>query len=201
MTPVEILMQEHRVIEVVLECLEKIAQNAEENGRLDREPAEQALDLIRNFADRCHHGKEEHRLFPAMVKRGIPDEGGPIGVMLIEHDMGRNHVRQMAECLDKAVSGDQAAVETFTAGAFNFIELLSAHIQKEDRILFPMADRVFSDDDQAKLIAEFNHVESAHMGEGTHEKYLKLVGELAAKYNISSSAIDHASKGGCCHHH
>lgn len=201
MKPVEILMQEHRVIEVVLDCLEKMAVQAEENGRLEREPAEQAVDLIKNFADRCHHGKEEDRLFPAMVARGMPQEGGPIGVMLTEHDLGRSFVRQMAQSLEAAAAGDAPALLVFVDNARNYIQLLRAHIQKEDRILFPMADRILSEDDQKTLLGEFARVESDHMGSGTHERYLKIAQSLAAKYGVSSSAVEHAGSGGCCHHH
>ncbi len=57
MRPTEILMQEHRVIEQVLNCLEIIAQRAEADSKLDTDSANQAIDFLRNFADRCHHGK------------------------------------------------------------------------------------------------------------------------------------------------
>lgn len=201
MKPVEILMQEHRVIEVALSCLEAMVEKTEIEKRLEREPAEQIIDLIRNFADRCHHGKEEDRLFPAMVAKGMPSEGGPIGVMLMEHDMGREFVRQMANNIDAAANGDAASLQEFTQAAHGYINLLRAHIQKEDRILFPMADRFLDDDDQKKLLAEFEHVESDHMGAGTHERYLKLAETLAAKYGVTATALAQAATGGCCHHH
>jgi hemerythrin-like domain-containing protein len=201
MKPIEILMQEHRVIEIALGCLEAMVEKAGEEKRLEREPAEQIIDLIRNFADRCHHGKEEDRLFPAMVAKGVPSEGGPIGVMLMEHDMGREFVAQMANNIDKAANGDATSLQEFSEAAYGYINLLRSHIQKEDRILFPMADRIFDEDDQKKLLAEFAHVESDHMGSGTHERYLKLAETLAAKYGVTATAIAQAATGGCCHHH
>ena len=201
MKPVEILMQEHRVIEVALNCLEAMVQEADAKKRLEREPAEQIIDLIRNFADRCHHGKEEDRLFPAMVAKGIPSEGGPIGVMLMEHDMGRQFVAQMAANIEAAANGDATALQAFSGAAYGYINLLREHIQKEDRILFPMADRFLNDEDQKKLLAEFARVESDHMGAGTHERYLKIAETLAAKYGVSATAIAQVATGGCCHHH
>ena len=93
MKPTEILSGEHRVIEQVLTCLERIAEQCAAEGRLDRTSAEQALEFFRNFADRCHHGKEEVHLFPALEAKGFPRDGGPTGVMLHEHDQGRAHVR------------------------------------------------------------------------------------------------------------
>ncbi len=200
MRPVEILMQEHRVIEVALSCLEAMVQKAEADNRLEQEPAEQIVDLIRNFADRCHHGKEEDRLFPALVAKGMPKEGGPIAVMLAEHDMGREFVGRMAQSIESAAQGDQQGLQEFSSAAYGYINLLRAHIQKEDRILFPMADRFLNNEDQKALLAEFARVESDHMGAGTHERYLKIAETLAAKYGVKATAIEHAATGGCCHH-
>ena len=78
MKPTQILENEHRVIEQVLDCLDKIADRCETDGRLDAESAREAVDFFRNFADRCHHGKEEAELFPLMHARGFPQEGGPV---------------------------------------------------------------------------------------------------------------------------
>ncbi|MGQ9493468.1 MAG: hemerythrin domain-containing protein [Anaerolineae bacterium] len=95
MRATEQLMEEHRAIETVLNILENVCQRLETGKAVDAEHLEHILEFIRIFADRCHHGKEEDLLFPAMEKAGIPREGGPIGVMLIEHVQGRNYVRGM----------------------------------------------------------------------------------------------------------
>lgn len=97
MKPTELLMQEHRVIEQVLDCLEIMAQRANAGDKLDVESAKQAIDFFGNFADKCHHGKEEDCLFPLLEEKGFSREQGPTGVMLHEHEEGRRHVRGMAE--------------------------------------------------------------------------------------------------------
>ena len=71
----EALKHDHRIIEKVLTVLEKVSQNPRE-ASLDK--WEKAIDFIRNFADKCHHLKEEKILFPAMEEHGIAREGGPI---------------------------------------------------------------------------------------------------------------------------
>jgi hemerythrin-like domain-containing protein len=198
MKPVEILSQEHRVIEVMLACLTKMTDQAEAAGRLEKKPATDAIDFIRNFADRCHHGKEEDRLFPAMEAKGMPREGGPIGVMLMEHDMGREFVRQMADNLEAASNGDAGALHKFAAGARGYVQLLRSHIMKEDQILFPMADRLMDQNDQEKLLKQFDIVETEHMGHGTHERYLKMAESLAELYGVSSQAIKNLTEHGSC---
>ena len=198
MKPTDILMQEHRVIEQVLNCLEKMAEQSEEEGRLHREHAEQAVAFFRAFADQCHHGKEEDRLFPLAHERGISREGGPIGQMLLEHTQGRAAVKKMDEAIPGAAEGDPAALEAFRKGAREYIDLLRAHIRKEDECLFPMADQVLSPRDQEDLMASFEEAESTLHEPGTHEKFLEIANHLADYYGVPKVAD--ASAGTCCHH-
>jgi hemerythrin-like domain-containing protein len=199
MKPTEILSGEHRVIEQVLDCLEQIAQSCQSEGRLDKASAEQALDFFRNFADRCHHGKEETHLFPAMEAKGFPRDGGPTGVMLSEHDQGRAYIRAMAAAADRASTGDPAAISAFVAAAQGYIALLRQHIEKEDHCLFSMADRAFTAADQQQLLEAFERVEHEHIGEGVHERYLLVADELAKRYGVVPAKHTPASCGGCQH--
>lgn len=194
----KILKDEHRVIEVVLDCLEKITQEANKSGKLNKEVALQAIDVIRTFADKCHHGKEENHLFARLVEKGIPKEGGPVGQMLIEHEQGRAFVKGMSDNITESATGNTEALQKFTQNTHGYVQLLRAHIQKEDGILFPMADKVLSDEDQKQLMKEFEVVESDHMGTGTHEKYIGLVVSLAKKYGVEASHISSHSCG-CGH--
>jgi hemerythrin-like domain-containing protein len=198
MKPTEILTNEHRVIEIVLDCLERITENAIETSKLDRQSAEQAVDFIRTFADRCHHGKEETHLFSAMVDRGLARGGGPIGQMLNEHEQGRAYVRGMAESISSASDGDADGLEAFSSNALGYVGLLRAHIQKEDRVLFPLADRMLNDDDNGALSKAFEQVESEHMGRGTHEKYIGLAKSLADKWGVSVEGT--VTDSHCCGH-
>ncbi|MDX9856662.1 MAG: hemerythrin domain-containing protein [candidate division Zixibacteria bacterium] len=202
MQPTTILSDEHRVIEVVLECLDRIAQQAADSGRLDQESAEQAVDFFRTFADGCHHGKEEKHLFPAMVAKGVPQNGGPVGVMLAEHDQGRRYISAMSGSIAEASKGEPDAIDAFTAAARAYSAMLRSHIMKEDQILFPLAARILTEDDERSLMNAYDHVEHHHMGAGTHERYLELAVSLASKYDVSSEALDKAkSHGSCgCHH-
>jgi hemerythrin-like domain-containing protein len=198
MKPTQILSDEHRVIETVLDVLERIVQQAQTAGKLERQSALDVLDFIRQYADACHHGKEEAHLFPAMVRKGIPERNGPIGAMLYEHDQGRALVRVMAESLEAAAAGDGAAVDTFIEGAEGYIMLLRGHIRKEDGVLFPMAGRIMDAADEQALMEAFTIVETEHMGHGTHERYLALAKRLADEFGVSTEGWNPAP--GCCGH-
>ena len=111
MKATEILKSEHRMIEQVLNCLEKMAETACVSRVFDRDSAREALEFFRHFADRCHHGKEEDILFQRMIERGFPRQAGPLAVMLHEHELGRSHVRALAGI----AANDRAAAVTVVA--------------------------------------------------------------------------------------
>jgi hemerythrin-like domain-containing protein len=184
MQATEILKTEHRVIEQVLNCLEHMAERCVARGTLDIAAAEQALDFFQNFADRCHHGKEEGQLFPLLEARGIPREHGPIGRMLHEHVVGRQHVQAMRAALRDAAARVPDSLRCFVVNARAYVYVLREHIRKEDDRLFPLTDRVLSGQDQQALCEAFAHVESADMGTGTHEKYLRIADELADRFDV-----------------
>lgn len=194
MLPTQILSHEHRVIEVVLTCLDKMTDQALAEKKLDADSARQAVDFIRTFADRCHHAKEENQLFETLAKKGMPREGGPVGQMINEHEQGREFVRGMDENIVAASSGDNDALARFAENARGYTALLRSHIMKEDRVLYPMANRILTDDDQSQLLTDFETVESEHMGAGTHEKYLAIAETLADKFGVEKDAI----KAGAC---
>ena len=201
MLPTEILMQEHRVIEQVLDCLEAMAKQAESGDQLDQESASQALDFFANFADRCHHGKEEDCLFPMLEEKGFSREQGPTGVMMQEHDTGRQHVQGMAKAIESINSGETSAVVSFVSHAKSFIALLRDHIQKEDHCLFQMANQALTQQEQTQLMDSFNHVEHHDMGPGTHEKYLEIAAQLAKKFGVTCRVSDTSPGAHCCGHH
>ncbi len=194
----KILQEEHRVIEVVLTCLGNISKEAESTGKLNEESALLAIDVIRTFADKCHHGKEENILFATLIEKGMPKEGGPVGQMLFEHDQGRAFVKGMSDNVSGAAKGDSEALQEFIRNAHGYIHLLRDHIQKEDGILYPMAENFLSEEDQKRLMKAFENVESDQMGKGTHEKYIGIVLSLAEKYGVDASHISTHSSG--CNH-
>lgn len=201
MTPIEILMQEHRTIERVIDRLAAVADAALDEGRLERQPALDALEFIRDFADGCHHAKEEGHLFALMAERGFSQEQGPLAVMLFEHEQGRACVRAMTGAVEAAAAGDRAAVEAFAQAAQAYAELLRGHIQKEDGILYPMAERALTPADQQALAARFAAQEAKDRATGAPQRCLALAEELASG-PVLTTVAGGAGSGChvCCHH-
>lgn len=183
MNPTEILKEEHKEIRRMLKILGKMSEKLRSGEKIERNVLEKILEFIKIFADKCHHGKEEDLLFPAMEEAGIPREGGPIGVMLYEHNVGRNAVKGMTEGIEEFYQGNENARKKITENAEIYIELLDSHIYKEDNILYPMADMHLSEEQQKELLEKFEEVEKNIVGEGKHHEFLELLENLEKYFN------------------
>lgn len=180
-TLVEILSHEHRIIEKVLRAIEGICGKLERDEAVAPDALLQVIAFIRDFADGCHHRKEEQMLFPALEEHGVPREGGPIGVMLYEHEVGRNLVAQISRAVEAYAAGDRAAGQRFVAPARRYIELLTQHIFKEDNVLFPMTEHVLDPSTQTSLAQAFERMEE-DKGLQTHAHYEQVAAQLEAAW-------------------
>lgn len=183
MKPTQELIAEHNAVLVALQILEKVdvsigtwEQAADHLGQL--------LDFFKGFVDRCHHGKEEDVLFPELERRGVQREGGPIGVLLHEHEIGRGHVHAMSEALERLRRGEAGAVAAIREHGEGYRSMLRAHIQKENSVLFPMADSLVPEDVAAMLVERFEEIERDRVGEGKHEAYHAMLHNLRDQYGI-----------------
>jgi hemerythrin-like domain-containing protein len=182
MKPTEELIHEHEAIQTMLRILESASSRLVAGEQVSADDLANMVEFLRVFADRCHHAKEETVLFPAMEAVGIPRERGPIGVMLSEHDAGRKHIQGMAAALESYRSGAVGAAREFATQARLYTHLLLQHIQKENQILFPMADAHIAEREQERIAQEFARLEAEQIGEGTHERFHALLGELKQAY-------------------
>lgn len=153
------LVREHEIIERVLDSLEHEARAVAGGAPVNHAFFTQSIAFVRQFADGVHHQKEERVLFPALCDAGMPQDGGPVGVMLHEHDEGRGHIRAMESALGAAAEGDAVARRLLVQEAIGYVELLRAHIQKENMILFPMAERILNTQQQELVRSGFESAE------------------------------------------
>jgi len=184
MRAIDILMEEHEIILSVLDALEKGAGKLQASEPVPAQFFLDAADFIRNFADRCHHMKEEGVLFKTMVERGFPGEHGPIAVMLAEHEQGRDYTHDMNEAAQKLAKGNADSRDAVVRAALGYVTLLRAHIQKENQILFPMAANFIPESEHDAVAAAFEEVERTETGAGIHEKYEALAQSLRKQMGL-----------------
>lgn len=179
MKATDVLKHEHKIILLVLEGAEREAQAIKDTGQVNIGKIDKILDFCRVFIDECHHGKEEEYLFPKMTERGLESGRGPIAVMMQEHAAGRQRVKSITETLAQARKGDPGGLAALSVNLSAYADHLQAHIDKENNVLFPMADRLFTAADQQTLTQAFDKHEAEEMGAGVHEKYHQMAHELA----------------------
>ena len=167
MKSVERLVAEHELIERGLTLLEKAVARLEAGQPLPEGFPQWAPRFFQQFADQCHHAKEEDVFFPLLKQRGIPEQGGPIGVMLHEHVLGRDCVGRMRE----ASQAQPFDARTFADAARQYVPLLRQHILKENNVLFRMAERVMSEADDADVTGRFSQVEQQRGLTGLHATF------------------------------
>ncbi len=182
MKPTDVLKEEHRGIEQMLDILESILNRMEQGEYANAGHLEKIVDFFQVFADTCHHGKEEELLFPSLEAAGLPSEGGPVSVMLAEHNQGRSFILGMKEGIERYKQANSRDGALFTENAWNYIMLLRQHIDKENNILFRMADMHIPEDRQQELLVEFEEIETERIGAGKHEEYHELLHEYTKRY-------------------
>lgn len=178
MDPITTLMDEHVAILSMCDAAAREAARLRAGGAFDAARIDGMLDFIRSFADHCHHLKEEDLLFARMAERGFPVDSGPIGVMRHEHEVGRGHVRAIAEAAPRAAAGQASEVKAVADNLAGWADLLRAHIYKEDNVLYPMARRALTAADLDDLESGFARVEGEAIGEGVAERYRAFVRDL-----------------------
>jgi hemerythrin-like domain-containing protein len=178
--PVEELMEEHRAIEEMLIQLEERLAGSEA-GPFPAEFIGQALDFFQNFADGVHHYKEEEALFPLLAAKGVAVEGGPIGVMLQEHAVGRTCLAGIRGHLPEAAAGSTEARQKIREHAKAYTDMLRQHIWKEDHVLFEIARRTLSEGDTARLLDKMHHPPSAKASPEVRSRYLESLALTPAR--------------------
>lgn len=158
------LRKEHESILYVLNIMDRMFSSNTKTDESLLGYYDEVVYFLKIFADKCHHGKEENYLFPQLVQHGAAQEGGPVGVMLQEHAQGRTFIAMMSAALE------YKNLEEFNSAASQYQELLRKHIEKENSVLFVMADRVLDEAAQDELFEKFEQHEENVVGHGIHEK-------------------------------
>ncbi len=182
MSATEDLRAEHEGIRLMLRVLNKISEVLESGQAADPVHLNKITEFLTVFVDRCHHGKEEDFLFPELERQNISKRDGLLGVLLTEHEEGRGFVKGMVEAVENIGRGGAFGPFLFKDNSRKYGELLSRHIDKENDILFPLADKELSKEMQESLKKSFDHLEEERIGIGKHEEFHSLLSELKKNY-------------------
>jgi len=179
--PNEVLREEHEAIELLLSAVEGMAGHVHRGGAYPRKDVESALTIVTEFADKCHHAKEERTLFPALSKAS-PQVGAELARRLTsDHITFRKLVGTMKEQTAKGET-DEKVRALLVKNLDTFARLLREHIRIENAQLLPEVERSIPEAERARLAAEFERIEAEEIGAGVHEKYHHMIHKLADAY-------------------
>ena len=182
----EVLMEDHAMIERVFDAV--MGSLKAPSGSTARVVGKARAFLL-EYADGCHNHKEEQHLFPVIEARGIPRQGGPLAVMLQEHEQSRQLLARLGPMMEAVAGGDRSRVDELARLFAEYAALMKNHYWKENDILYPMARRVMSQEDADNVLAGIEQVEAA-LGPDTRARYSQLAREIEA-----SGGVDDLSKG------
>lgn len=175
----QVMVDEHKLILRMIALVEKNTELLDQGKFRDWQFYLDAVDFIRNYADRFHHAKEEDVLFVELIENGMPEKQSPIEAMHLEHDQGRAHVRAIEDAAQKALAGEPGQAKLISEHAKGYAELLRGHIEKEDDILYPLAERVLPEEVRKRMLEAYQHAEAKTPG--LEEKYRRMVENYEAR--------------------
>lgn len=182
MGPVAELKEEHKAINLMLLILVEIARKLEVEPTIRTEHLDQILEFIRVFVDKCHHGKEETLLFYAMEEAGISKEEVSMNLLLKEHQKGRQYFQKLTQAVTQHKTGNREVSSVITDNIRNYVVLLTKHIETEESVLYPSAEKRIPEKRQEVLLKEFEALEREKMGPEQHKKFHKLLHHLENVY-------------------
>jgi hemerythrin-like domain-containing protein len=172
------LILEHETILVSLRVLDVISNRLESGKDIPVEDIAAPVKFLKIFVDRFHHCKEECILYPALQESGIHNQNGPIGMMLYEHDKGREFLSQMEE----SIAVNPINKDDFIKSARNYTAMLRNNIKNENSVLLPIADIKIPPSKQEKIIQSFEELEKDVLGKETREKLNEALNDFKMKY-------------------
>jgi hemerythrin-like domain-containing protein len=169
------LMVEHRVIERMIALMRKEVERIQAEGDMNRAFIETAVDFIRVYADRTHHGKEEDILFRELAAKDMnPRHKGMMRKLIAEHGQARDMTRSLVAARDAFVAGDKEALGRVVSSMLSLAEFYPKHIAKEDLDFFPAAMDYLTASEQDSMLELFQDFDRVMI----HAKYKSVVEEL-----------------------
>jgi hemerythrin-like domain-containing protein len=164
------LVDEHVLIKRWIALIPKVVDNLDVESEDGRQMIIDGIDMIRSYADKYHHAKEEDILF-----KYFDESFDILKVMHADHTQARSHVKAMLDALERK---DKTSLAEHLMA---YRDLLTEHIRKEDEILYPWMDNNLSTRQVGELFSKFDAADD-QMG-FSPLKYQKFIENLEKKFN------------------
>ncbi|KZL93486.1 hemerythrin domain-containing protein [Clostridium magnum] len=182
MDAVELMKEEHEYIKRGLNVIRKMSISILESGEIDYEDFKSIIEFIRNYADKHHHNKEESILFKKMEEQIGGMVKAPLSGMFIEHDLGRLFISNLELALQRVKKGDRDSRVDVIANAIGYTDLLTRHIDKEDKAIYSFAKRALSVESLEDVNNACRAVEESAAETNIQDTYMKILKRLEEKW-------------------
>jgi hemerythrin-like domain-containing protein len=183
MKPKDALREEHGETMKMLLVLQRFSKKLVQLEGEEAKDCQALIEFFEIYVDRCHHGKEEQLLFPALSRARSAEIDALISSLMDDHRQARVDMEQMksdAGIFHPRTGADRKA---FSEGADRYVELVRKHIRKENSALLPLIEESLSETDRLQMAEQFNEFEKATLGSSRLENFLAGVRELTQKYS------------------
>ena len=178
--PIGPLMIEHRLIEKMIGLMNEEITQMKKYNKVNPLFIDIAVDFIRMYADKTHHGKEEDILFRDLKKKDLsPNHSKIMEDLVEEHVWARNMVSKLVDAKNQYEKGNVEVVEKIIAVMSELTKFYPKHIEKEDKHFFIPVMKYFTQEEQDEMLEEFWEFDKTLI----HEKYKKVVESLQSKLN------------------
>ena len=178
MMPIGPLMKEHRLIEKMIQLIEKEIEKMKKYSKANPVYIDIAVDFIRTYADRTHHGKEEDILFRDLKKKELsPNHNKIMEDLVEEHIWARKTVGKLVDAKNQYEKGNIEVLNDIIKYLSELAEFYPKHIEKEDKHFFIPVMKYFTKEEQNEMLQEFWDFDKTLI----HEKYEKVNANLQNK--------------------
>jgi len=182
MTPTENLIKEHKEINELLEIMSKIAAKIKSKDVFYPTDVEEIIDYLIIIIDKSHQGKEDEVFYPELMSTGISKETEPLSIINYEHVLAKRYLKEISSCVVNCKIGNDFSGDLLADSLTNYVIVIQNHIKREEEIVFPIANEVFSEEKQHEILQRFEVIDQQNITHSFLERFNKLLNKLKSKY-------------------
>jgi hemerythrin-like domain-containing protein len=182
MTPTQNLIQEHRIINELLGYMNKIAEKIKSRQVFYTSDIEEIAYFLTNFIEKSHHEKEDI-FYPELYSADIQIDKETISLMLYEHVLTHSYLKEINNCLVNCKLGNSFSDQLLADSMLKYVSLNSDHMHREIEIIFPVANKTFSEKKQNEILSKFVEIDDKIKSHEFQQHYLRILGHLRTKYS------------------
>ncbi len=184
MNPIFDLRGEHEAMTIIISAMKKIASDIQINNSVDLFRIGQIIEFLRTFNHNCHHEKEEKILFPAILECNIPWTVDTIGHLVKEHSLLHKHLDEIEMHMHEYLAGQTLSLINIASDLTKYISLAENHINVENNILLPLAEKVLDKKKQEMIFIDFRLIQNTQVGHCKHLEYYILLTKLYSAVKV-----------------